>query len=71
MRFFKKNTQIGYYYSFNDTGIWIIPKEKRISVFWNKKYFLGKLFIKSFWHQWNNASIAQRSLYPKHFFKLW
>lgn len=56
-----QKTQLGIRIEFLGIGLWHIPTEKRISIFWDKRSLLGKMFPKVFWTQWNNTSIAQRS----------
>lgn len=58
-----RNTKIGYKYTLLGLGLWIIPDEKRISVFCDKNSPFLNLIPREFWTQFINASVAQRSIF--------
>lgn len=56
-------TKLGPRLEYKDIGIWIIPEEKRISLFIEPNSKLVKLLPKDFWDEKNN--IYQKSFYTK------
>ncbi len=55
--------KLEYRYEWNGLGVWFIPQERTISLYCDKKSWIIKYIPRFVWKQWNNADVAQRSIF--------